>query len=53
MQVSRDARGGHALVALTVDSAMPAGVLEEILTAIGAASGRQVDLSDPPAGPPG
>jgi D-3-phosphoglycerate dehydrogenase len=46
MQVSRDSCGGHALVALTVDSALPSGVLDEILGAIGAASGRQVDLAD-------
>nr|MBA3620071.1 ACT domain-containing protein [Acidothermales bacterium] len=47
MQVSRDARGGHALVALTVDSAIPHGTLEEIVEAIGADSGRLVDLSEP------
>jgi D-3-phosphoglycerate dehydrogenase len=47
MQVSRDARGGHALVALTVDSAIPHGTLEEIVEAIGAESGRLVDLSEP------
>jgi D-3-phosphoglycerate dehydrogenase len=47
MQVSRDARGGHALVALTVDSAIPHGTLEEIVEAIGAESGRLVDLGDP------
>jgi D-3-phosphoglycerate dehydrogenase / 2-oxoglutarate reductase len=46
MQVSRDAKGGHALVALTVDSAIPPAVLEEIVTEIGAASGRTVDLAD-------
>ena len=47
MQVSRDARGGHALVALTVDSAIPHGTLEEIVEAIGAESGRLVDLGEP------
>ncbi len=46
MQVSRDAKGGHALVALTVDSAIPHGVLEEIAEAIGASTARQVDLED-------
>ena len=46
MQVSRDAKGGHALVALTVDSAIPHAVLEEIVTEIGARSGRTVDLED-------
>ena len=30
MQVSRDAKGGHALVALSVDSAIPAEALAEI-----------------------
>jgi D-3-phosphoglycerate dehydrogenase len=44
MQVSRDAKGGHALVAMTVDTAIPGGVLDEIVGAIGAASARQVDL---------
>ncbi|MDQ1539799.1 MAG: D-3-phosphoglycerate dehydrogenase / 2-oxoglutarate reductase, partial [Actinomycetota bacterium] len=44
MQVARDTRGGHALVALTVDSALPAPVLETIISEIGAESGRAVDL---------
>jgi D-3-phosphoglycerate dehydrogenase len=46
MQVSRDSAGGHALVALTVDSSIPGDTLEEITKAIGAHSGRQVDLID-------
>jgi D-3-phosphoglycerate dehydrogenase / 2-oxoglutarate reductase len=46
MQVSRDDRGGHALAAMTVDSAVPADVLEHIVSAIGAASGRRVDLEN-------
>jgi D-3-phosphoglycerate dehydrogenase len=46
MQVSRDTKGGHALVTMTVDTAIPGEVFEEILTAIGAAGGRQVDLED-------
>lgn len=46
MQVSRDAKGGHALVAMTVDSAIPHAVLDEIVAAIGAETARQVDLSD-------
>ena len=46
MQVSRDAAGGHALVALTVDSSIAGDTLEEITTSIGAHSGRQVDLID-------
>ena len=46
MQVARDTKGGHALVALSVDSAIPADVLEEISQAIDAASVRAVDLGD-------
>jgi D-3-phosphoglycerate dehydrogenase / 2-oxoglutarate reductase len=44
MQVSRDAKGGHALVALSVDSAIPADALAEIEQAIDATSLRAVDL---------
>jgi D-3-phosphoglycerate dehydrogenase len=44
MQVSRDERGGKALMALTVDSAIPHSTLEEIVRVIGAESGRSVDL---------
>ena len=44
MQVSRDERGGHALMALTVDSAVPAPTMAGIVAAIGAQSGRAVDL---------
>ncbi len=44
MQVSRDERGGHALAALTVDSAIPPPVLDELTREIGAVSGRTVDL---------
>jgi D-3-phosphoglycerate dehydrogenase len=44
MQVSRDARGGHAMVALTVDTAIPPATLDAIIAEIGAASGRAVDL---------
>ncbi|RCG32223.1 phosphoglycerate dehydrogenase [Sphaerisporangium album] len=46
MQVSRDAKGGNALIALTVDSAIPAEVVEQIAQEIGAESGRTVDLGD-------
>jgi D-3-phosphoglycerate dehydrogenase len=46
MQVSRDERGGHALMALTVDSAIPHATLDAIVAAIGAHSGRCVDLAD-------
>ena len=44
MQVSRDRRGGHALVALAVDSAVPAEVLEEIRVTISAETARAIDL---------
>jgi D-3-phosphoglycerate dehydrogenase / 2-oxoglutarate reductase len=45
MQVCRDARGGEALIALTVDSAVQAGVAAEIARAIGATVTRVVDLA--------
>ena len=44
MQVSRGSKGGEALVALTVDSAIPAEVLAEIETAMSAHSVRSIDL---------
>ncbi len=44
MQVARDARGGHALIVLAVDSALPPVVLEDITATIGALVGRAVDL---------
>jgi D-3-phosphoglycerate dehydrogenase len=44
MQVARDAKGGHALVALSVDSAIPTDVLTEIQTAIDASFVRAVSL---------
>ena len=46
MQVARDTKGGHALVALSVDSAIAASVLEEIKDAMHASSVRAVDLTD-------
>lgn len=46
MQVSRDERGGHALAALTVDSTIPAPVLDELVREIGAVRGRTVGLDD-------
>jgi len=45
MQVSRDAKGGHALVALSVDSVIPAEALAEIEQAIDAMSLRAVYLT--------
>ncbi len=44
MQVSRDEAGGQALIALTVDSAIPADVLSAVAQEIGAVSARSVDL---------
>jgi len=46
MQVARDAKGGHALVALSVDSAIPGPVLDEIKVAMTAESVCAVDLSE-------
>ena len=40
MQVARAAAGGEALVVLTVDSTIPAGVLADIADEIGATSAR-------------
>ncbi len=45
MQVARDSKGGHALVALTVDTAIPADVMAAMVEEIGAEYGRVVDLS--------
>ncbi len=45
MQVSRNAKGGEAMVALSVDSAIPPDVLHDIEAAIDAVSARSVDLS--------
>jgi D-3-phosphoglycerate dehydrogenase len=45
MQVARDAKGGSALVALSVDSAIPADTLDEIEQAIAAHDVRAVDLT--------
>jgi D-3-phosphoglycerate dehydrogenase / 2-oxoglutarate reductase len=46
MQVSRNEKGGQALVALSVDSPVPAEVLEEIRGSIDAATVRGVSLSE-------
>jgi D-3-phosphoglycerate dehydrogenase len=46
MQVCRDWRGGHALVALSVDTGIPGPVLEEIRTSMEAVEVRAVDLSE-------
>jgi D-3-phosphoglycerate dehydrogenase len=46
MQVARATEGGQAVGVLTLDQALDAGVLESIVTEIGAGSGRMIDLSD-------
>lgn len=46
MQVCRDAKGGHALVAMSVDTVIPHSALEEISTAMEAVEVRSVDLTD-------
>jgi D-3-phosphoglycerate dehydrogenase len=45
MQVGRTDAGGDALTVLTVDSAIPATTMEEIVVAIGAGFGKAVDLA--------
>jgi D-3-phosphoglycerate dehydrogenase / 2-oxoglutarate reductase len=44
MQVARDRAGGSALVALTVDSAIPGSVLEDIAAEMNADLARSVDI---------
>ncbi|HKT04353.1 MAG TPA: phosphoglycerate dehydrogenase [Rugosimonospora sp.] len=46
MQVARRAAGGEALMTLTVDSAVPADLLDKAAEAIGATAASTVDLSD-------
>jgi D-3-phosphoglycerate dehydrogenase len=46
MQVSREAKGGQALVGMTVDTAVPADLMQRMLAEIGAEFGRAVDLDD-------
>lgn len=46
MQVCRDHQGGHALVALSVDTAIPTAALEEIRTSIDAVEVRAVNLAE-------
>jgi D-3-phosphoglycerate dehydrogenase / 2-oxoglutarate reductase len=45
MQVGRREAGGEALIAMTVDSAVPHDVVEDIAEAIGAADARALDLA--------
>ncbi len=44
--MSRDQQGGHALIAMTVDSPIEPEALTEIVEAIGAHEGRALDLDD-------
>ena len=46
MQVGRREQGGEALMVLTVDSAIPTAVLDEIVASIGAHFGRTVDIEE-------
>ncbi len=46
MQVGRNEQGGDAMMAITVDSPIPPAVVAEIVDAIGAHSGRTVDLDE-------
>ena len=46
MQVSRDRQGGHALVAMAVDSAVPSDVADDVGAAMDAVWVRRVDLAD-------
>jgi D-3-phosphoglycerate dehydrogenase / 2-oxoglutarate reductase len=46
MQVCRHALGGKALIVLSVDSAVPAELVAEIASAIGAGLARVVDLAE-------
>ena len=46
MQVSRDRKGGQALVAMAVDSPIPAEVADQVRIAMDASSIRLVDLAE-------
>ncbi|PYY59947.1 phosphoglycerate dehydrogenase [Curtobacterium sp. MCSS17_011] len=45
MQISREAAGGQALSVLTVDSPVPAQILEHVRSAIDASSLREIDIT--------
>ncbi len=56
MQVGRRRQGGEALMALTVDSVIPPGVLNRVMAEVGAHDGTFLQLHDPgrptrPTGP--
>jgi len=46
MQVARAGEGGDAIGVLSLDQAVPAALLDDIVREIGARSGRAVDLAD-------
>lgn len=46
MQVGRRTAGGEALIAMSVDSAIPAEAVDDIAEAIGASAARQIDLEE-------
>jgi D-3-phosphoglycerate dehydrogenase len=45
MQVARPEAGGQAIGVLILDQVVPPAVLEQIVTTVGAVSGRRVDLT--------
>lgn len=47
MQVGRRRQGGEALMALTVDSVVPPGVLDRVMAEVGAHDGTFLELPDP------
>src|SRR6266545_510030 len=53
MQVGRRRQGGEALMALTVDSVIPPGVLDRVMAEVGAHDGSFLQLHDPERRPPG
>ncbi|MGO3141631.1 MAG: phosphoglycerate dehydrogenase [Galactobacter sp.] len=46
MQVSRSSQGGEAVAVVTIDNALPEGVLDQVAEAVGASSAREVNLED-------
>jgi D-3-phosphoglycerate dehydrogenase len=53
MQVGRRRQGGEALMALTVDSVIPPGVLDRVMAEVGAHDGTFLNLSQPDRSDPG
>jgi D-3-phosphoglycerate dehydrogenase len=46
MQVSRSSQGGEAVAVITIDSALPEGVLDAVAEAVGVSAAREVNLED-------